>query len=60
MKELLDQGAVRDQTRLAEVMGVTRMRVSQLLDLTVLAPDIQEEILFARMMAGAIPLRSET
>ncbi len=56
MKALLDQGTVRDQTRLAEVMGVTRMRVSQLLNLTLLAPEIQEDILFATTDVGCEPL----
>ena len=42
---LLASGAVRDQTELAEVGHVTRARVTQIMNLLHLAPDIQEEIL---------------
>lgn len=43
---LLRTGQVRDQAALARLGQVTRARVSQILGLTHLAPDIQEEILF--------------
>ena len=36
-----------------ERLGLTRARVTQLLDLTLLAPDIQEKILFAESVDGA-------
>jgi hypothetical protein len=45
MSALLRDGTVRDQRELAELMGFTRARVTQLLDLTLLAPDIQEQLL---------------
>jgi DNA-binding transcriptional regulator YdaS (Cro superfamily) len=38
-------GTVGDQRELAELMGLTRARVTQLLDLVLLAPDIQEQLL---------------
>src|SRR6266849_3673390 len=43
---LLQTGQVRDQAELARLGRVTRARVSQILSLIHLAPDIQEEILF--------------
>lgn len=43
---LLDTGVVRTQMELAELTKFTTARISQIMDLLVLAPDIQEEILF--------------
>lgn len=45
MNALLRDGTVGDQRELADVMGLTRARVTQLLDLVLLAPDIQEQLL---------------
>lgn len=47
MNALLRDRTVADQRELAELMGLTRARVTQLLDLILLAPDIQERILVA-------------
>lgn len=47
MNALLRDGTVVDQRELAAIMGSTRGRVTQLLDLTLLAPDIQEQLLDA-------------
>lgn len=46
---LIAAGVVADRAELARVLGFTRARVTQLLDLTLLAPDIQEEILNAQV-----------
>ncbi|MCU0693465.1 MAG: hypothetical protein MUF54_18900 [Polyangiaceae bacterium] len=46
-RELIDAGVVQDQAELARVTGFTRARITQMLDLTLLAPEIQEEILMA-------------
>jgi len=43
---LLAAGAVRDQAELAELGHVTRPRVTQIMNLLHLAPDIQEAILY--------------
>jgi hypothetical protein len=43
---LLQTSQVRDQAELARLGRVTRARVSQILSLIHLAPDIQEELLF--------------
>ena len=43
---LLTQGVFGSQTELAQVAGLTRARITQIMNLLFLAPDIQEEILF--------------
>lgn len=43
---LLRSGQIRDQAELARLGRVTRARISQILSLIHLAPDIQEELLF--------------
>jgi hypothetical protein len=45
-RNLLDTGVVRTQMELAALAKLTTARISQIMDLLVLAPDIQEEILF--------------
>ncbi len=52
MREMLDRGEVESSTVLAKRLSFSRARVSQLLDLTLLAPDIQKEILFAEIESG--------
>jgi ParB-like chromosome segregation protein Spo0J len=48
----IDRGAIRDRAEVARRLGLTRARVTQLLDLLLLAPDIQEQILFAESADG--------
>ncbi len=43
---LIREGAVADQAELARLGHVTRARVSQIMNLLHLAPDIQEQLLF--------------
>ena len=45
---LLRDGVVRDQAELARFGHVSRARVTQIMNLLFLAPDIQESILFLR------------
>ena len=45
LQRLLDDGQVASQAEIARMLDVTPARVTQLLDLTLLAPDIQEAIL---------------
>ena len=55
---LIQSGAVPDQADIARIGHVTRARVTQILNLTLLAPDIQEAILFLpRVRRGRGPLR---
>jgi hypothetical protein len=52
----LDRGEYPDQATLAAQLGFTRGRLSKLLDLTLLAPDIQEEVLHLDVVDGEEPL----
>jgi hypothetical protein len=45
-QNLLDTGVVRTQMELAALTKLTTARITQIMNLLVLAPDIQEEILF--------------
>ncbi len=46
MQELVDTGEVTDYAELARLAHVSRPRITQIMNLLRLAPDIQEEILF--------------
>ena len=46
-QELVDRGEVRDYADLARLGYVTRARITQIMNLLNLAPDLQEQILFA-------------
>lgn len=57
-ERLLADGSVRDYAELARRGGVTRARLSQIMNLTLLAPDIQESILFLpRTTRGRDPVQ---
>ncbi len=57
---MLARGEVRDYADLARLGYVTRARVTQIMNLTNLAPDIQEEILFLpRTVRGRDPIREQ-
>ena len=59
-EKLVRTGAVRDYAELARLGYVTRARMTQIMDLLNLAPDIQEEILFlpkTRNIRDTIPER---
>lgn len=55
---LIREGEITDQAELARLGQVSRARVTQIMNLLLLAPDIQEEILFLpRTLAGRDPIR---
>jgi hypothetical protein len=55
---LVRSGAVSDYTALAELGHVSRARVTQIMNLLCLAPDIQEQILFLpRTERGRDPIK---
>lgn len=54
---LIRTGAVADQADLARLGHVTRARVTQVMNLLLLAPDIQEEILFSQVCGDELPER---
>jgi len=45
-QELVDRGEVADYADLARLAHVSRPRITQIMNLTLLAPDIQEALLF--------------
>lgn len=49
-------GDVADRAAVARELGVTRARITQILDLALLAPDVQEEILEAEVEPGHDPI----
>lgn len=57
IETLIRQGKVRDRAAAAKRLGLSRSRMTLMLDLTLLAPDIQEEILFAEAVDGREPIR---
>ena len=56
---LIKSGQVSDQAELARVGHVSRARLTQIMDLNLLAPDIQEEILFLAKAGPGRELISE-
>jgi hypothetical protein len=48
IQRAIDRGEIRDQAEAARRLGVTRARMTQILDLTLLAPDLQERVLLMR------------
>ncbi len=57
--DLLRSGAVRDQAELAEFGHVSRARITQIMNLLYLAPDIQEGILFLPRVTSGRDLITE-
>jgi predicted XRE-type DNA-binding protein len=56
IQQTIDSVGVRDRAEVARRLGLTRARVTQLLDLTLLAPEIQEQILFVESVDGIEPM----
>jgi hypothetical protein len=46
-QDMIDRGAVRDYADLARLGYVTRARLTQIMNLLLLAPDLQEQLLFS-------------
>ena len=56
LQAAIDRGDYRDRADLARQLGFTRARVTQILDLTLLTPDIQEQVLKLERVDGVEPL----
>ncbi|MCP3167393.1 hypothetical protein [Myxococcus qinghaiensis] len=56
VESAIERGLVASAADVASQLGFTRARVTHLLDLRLLAPDIQEEVLFLKAVDGAEPL----
>lgn len=60
MEGLVQRGEVRDYADLARLGYVTRARITQIMNLLNLAPDIQEDLLFLpRTLKGYDPIREK-
>lgn len=60
LERLIETGEVRDQAEIARLGHVTRARVTQIMNLLYLAPDIQEAILFLPLTTkGRDPIREK-
>ena len=55
LERAIERGEYDDRADLARQFGITRARVTQLLNLTLLAPDIQEAVLKLEAIDGAQP-----
>lgn len=56
LQRRVDSGEFADYATMARALGFTRARVTQLMDLLLLAPDIQTEILFLEVPPGEQPI----
>jgi hypothetical protein len=56
LQQAIDRGDLRDQADAARRLGFNRARITQLFDLTLLAPDIQEQILALESVDGVEPI----
>ena len=60
LQDAIDRGVVRDRAEVARRLGLTRARLTQLMDLTLLAPDLQASVLELQSIDGAEPLSERT
>lgn len=59
-QQLLDDGVVEDQSDLAKLSHVTQPRITQIMNLLLLAPEIQEEILhLPKVVEGKDPIHEK-
>lgn len=56
LQSAIDRGLVADRAAVARKLGLTRARVTQLLDLLLLAPDLQLAVLALEAVDGAEPM----
>lgn len=59
-QDMVDRGEVRDYADIARLGYVTRARITQIMNLLHLAPEVQEDILFARSAPSERSLRPLT
>lgn len=56
VQNAIDRGVVADRAAVARKLGFTRARITQLLDLLLLAPDIQSRVLELEAVDGVEPM----
>ena len=57
---LIDNGQIKDQAEIARLMGLSRARVTQIMDLRWLPPQVQEEMVARRANTNSVYVRIET
>lgn len=55
IQRAIDRGEIRDQAEAARRLKLTRARLTQILDLALLAPDVQEGVLAWEAIGGKEP-----
>jgi hypothetical protein len=60
IQQAIDRSRIRDRAEVARRLGFTRARITHLLDLTLLAPDLQESVLFLEAIDGVEPIGERT
>jgi len=60
IENMIERGDLPDRASAALHFGFTRARITQLLGLTLLAPDIQEELLFRNVENGVEQITERT
>ena len=56
LQDAIASGEYKDRAEVARQLGLTRARITQLMDLLLLAPDIQEQVLGLKAVDGSEPL----
>lgn len=56
LRRRLDAGEFADYASMARALGFSRNRITQIMDLLLLAPDIQDESLFLEFLPGRQPI----
>ena len=56
IQHAIDGGTIRDRAEVARRLGFTRARVTHIMDLTLLAPDLQERVLELEAVDGLQPV----
>jgi hypothetical protein len=56
IQQAIDRGQVRNRAEIARRLGFTRARMTQMLNLSLLAADIQEQVLFLDAVDGVQPM----
>ena len=54
-QDMIDRGEVKDYADLARLGFVTRARITQIMNLTLLAPEIQEQLLLGPVVSQRLP-----
>ena len=55
IRQAIDRGEIKDQAEAARMLGLTRARITQMIDLTFLSPSVQEDLLFLEAGIAAEP-----